>query len=255
MNRTHKAHPVMWLLLALAALLAIGGVFARYVTSREKTSMVTAREFYFTSDLLTNGTAASYTLNPDVTSFTFQLQNFGDSKRWSADPISYTVTVSGTGGATATVSPASGTIAAGAANSVTITVSGLTSGHMYTVNAVGTAGYVENLSATFWIPGADNIVYKHLDTSDPNYAVLTVWTHNVSGTASISYPNGLIPDDTDPAMTGWTTNGGSGSDTVSFAGTTFASHRYRFFYGTNTSPTVANFNVTVNGVTANESTP
>ena len=59
--------------------------------------------------------------------------------------------------------------------------------------------------------------------------LLTVWTKNLSGTVSITYPDGLIPDATDPAMaTGVDFGSKTFSDASNFV-LPYSSHVYRFF--------------------------
>ena len=70
------------------------------------------------------------------------------------------------------------------------------------------------------------------------YVLLTVWTEGISGTLSVACPAGLIPDATDPQLSG-VHNYSSGeyvafnfSDDQSFA-EEFSSHAYRFFKASN----------------------
>lgn len=241
------------LLVILLLALAAGGVYARYVYKNIDTGTVTAREFYFTSDHLTKS-GATYTLNPGTTSVTFTLKNYADEIRRSNDDISCAVTTTG-----GTLSAEEVSLSAAANNAAEITLSGLVDGQTYTVMATGTAGYEETLKATFTVLSAGTKVYKHLDTTDPAYVLLTVWTENVAGTASITFPTGLIPDSTDPIMKdikNYTADayiGTTFTDNTSFSNT-YSSQTYRFFKTSGTY-TVEQFAVVVNEVTAEESTP
>jgi hypothetical protein len=141
-----------------------------------------------------------------------------------------------------------------------IKISGLESGKSYKVTAKGSSidsssrneGYHKTLTATFTILPDDSGVYQYVDTkTDANYVLLTVWSKGYSGEVSITYPEGLIPDNTDgvDAMREATTDGSGGtitdkstftykgnSDSSSGEGTGsgtdglgYNSHVYRFF--------------------------
>ena len=70
------------------------------------------------------------------------------------------------------------------------------------------------------------------------YVLLTVWTEDLCGTVSIDFPDGLIPDATDPRMkevynySGGKYVRGQFEDEVSFV-KSFSSHSYRFFKASN----------------------
>lgn len=261
----HLKNAVYILLVVLLLALAAGGVYARYVYKNIDTGTVAAREFYFTSDHLTKS-GATYTLNPGTTSVTFTLKNYADEIRHSSNDIDCTVTT--TNGALSAEGAAFDnekkeltgvSLSAAANNAAEITLSGLVDGQTYTVEATGRAGYEETLTATFTVSSAGTKVYKHLDITDPAYVLLTVWTENVAGTASITFPAGLIPDSTDPIMKDIKNYmddayiGTTFPDNISFSNI-YSSHTYRFFKTSGTY-TVEQFAVVVDEVTAEESTP
>ena len=216
-------------LLALAvSVLAVGGVIARYVYGETGEAFVSARPFYFASDLLRPVEEdTEYSLSPGSGSVTFAVRNFADELRITKDDIRYYVTTDG-----GTLSESSGTLSGPGKGSDAITLSDLEDGKSYTVTVTtntgsGDAGYQTTLQATFTVRTADK-VYKHLQ-SYGEYVILTVWAENVTGELSVDIPEKLIPDNTDPIMKDALT-GGAFTDAVSFAAAPYASHTYRFFY-------------------------
>ena len=178
--------------------------------------------------------------------------------RISTDNIRYTVSVTGDDGAVLT--PASGTLSGGVLNDATITLSGLRSGGSYTVTAVGEAGFRRTLSATFTVERAPARVFKKLESSSA-FVTLTVWTEDCTGSANVSFPAGLIPDATDPALSavtnyaGGSYGAGSFTDAENFT-VPYASRSYRFFKdNTGTVYSAAQFPVYVGGTEAVEPSP
>ncbi len=248
----------------LVAMMAYAGgtTYGRYVHQASSSGVVVAKEFYFTSDYLTPE-GANYTLNPGTTSITFDLRNYADELRSAEDDVVYTVSVDDgdqDSENNATISFGSGTIENNACNYVPITLSNLKTEKTYTVTAIGTAGYQETLSATFTVAQAEAAVYKYLEQTN-EYVLLTVWTENISGVASVAFPEKLIPDNTDAVMNTVTNysegkySGATFEDGASFT-MTYSSHTYRFFKETaGQSFSVNDFTVTVNGETAIIGTP
>lgn len=240
------------LIFTVLTLMLVGGVFAKYVYEKnnDAPNTVVAKEFYFTSDLLTDDGKAEYILNANVNSITFTLGNNADLLRYSDDDIGYTITVMEEGSATtqASLNPSSGTIDKGKVSIVDIKLSGLQRGKTYTVTATGRAGYEKTLTASFRVSGSEEAIYKHMETSNEGYVLLTVWTQNLSGNVNISFPKGVIPDNTDEVMAdvnNYGSNGyaaGSFTDTANY-GNTYSSHTYRFFLDKDTAVTVNDFTV------------
>jgi len=260
MNKPSRKRLIWVVLLALVLLIAgIGGVSAKYVKDFGGTdALVRAKEFYFSSDLLTEN-GAEYTLNPGTKEITFVLRNHDDQLRYSEDAVNYTVAVEGGG----TVSPNNGSLSGNEINStVTVTLSGLQDGESYTVTATGKAGYKKSLTATFSVAKPGENVYKHLDNSDlsGSYVLLTVWTENVSGEVTISFPAGLIPDATDPLLSD-IQNYKDGKYQKAADGTAgdleaYSSHTYRFFLEEPFAEfTADSFFVKVNGQEATKKIP
>ena len=93
-------------------------------------------------------------------------------------------------------------------------------------------------------------------TTDSSYVLLTVWTTgDLTGDASITYPDTVvIPDNTDTVMRAWRI-GASGTDRESFQGYN-ASHVYRFFkLREKDTPSIGNFSVRIGTMDATVSTP
>lgn len=82
------------LLIAVLAVWQVPGLVARYTQEQSSQALLKAKEFYFTSDLLQPG-GASYTLNPGTQSISFILRNHADTLRFSEVNVSYTVNVTG----------------------------------------------------------------------------------------------------------------------------------------------------------------
>lgn len=190
------------------------GVSARYVYhGRGGEAVVVASEFYFTSDYLAPE-GPEYVLNPGTTSVTFNLRNY-DGLKVSGLDVNYTIEKDDT-------EIKSGTIPAGTASDVEVTLNNLTPGP-YQVSATGSNGYMRVLSATFTVRADSDGIYKHTEDCG-DYVLLTIWTQGVTNNASFSVPSGLIPDYTDPKLTGK-----SAGSTISVTLGANQSVSYRFF--------------------------
>lgn len=246
------------LLIALLAVCLIsfgaGRAYAKYIREQRGEGLVKAQEFYFTSDYLTT-TGETYILNADTESISFQLRNYDDSLRWSEHDVSFVVTASdgaqlkltedGTESAQLT-----GSISTGNDNSVNVILTGMKAGKSYRVTATGNAGYEATLQATFTVDKYQTGLYKHVDTtSNDAYVLLTVWSEDIaSEDVTITYPAGLVPDNTNLEMALAETNGTG--FTVKFAD--YQSRTYRFFKeGTYNGE----FSVKLNGTEATPATP
>lgn len=249
------------LLIALLAVCLIsfgaGRAYAKYIREQRGEGLVKAQEFYFTSDYLTT-TGETYILNADTESISFQLRNYDDSLRWSESNVFYDVTLE-EGSAPAQIHYATDAsrdedenyyIPSGSAQSATIQLAGLQPGKTYTVCATGNAGYQATLQATFTVDEYQTGLYKHVDTtSNDAYVLLTVWSEDIaSEDVTITYPAGLVPDNTNPEMTDAKTNGNS----FAVAFKSYQSRTYRFFKEGNYS---GDFSVKLNGEEATPATP
>ena len=224
-ERKRKPRTVyLWVLILILLASTVWGVSAKYVRQQEEEQLVQAKMFYFTSDLLKEG-GASYTLNPGTTKVEFTLNNFADDLRFSEDPIQYTYTINGTESTEAQLNETNKT------DTIEFNVQ---AGGTYEVSATGIAGYAKTLSATFKVLKAPANIYKHLapDTSGDHFVLLTVWTEDVSGDVTVSFPDGLIPDETDPKLQGivnYSGGGYGGKTTASIEMKENNSMTFRFF--------------------------
>ena len=189
---------------ALLCAYAAGGIYGKYTHQSTGDGLVTAKEFYFESDVLaeeSGGTYPSYDLAPGTNSITFQLQNFADALRFAGHNIAFEIDVATSGAAPAVTingeSATEGTITAASENgvSVPVTISGLETGQTYTVTATTVGGYYKVLKASFTVGGAPTGIYTYLDTAaDSHYVELIIWSENAAGTVTFTAPSGLIPD-------------------------------------------------------------
>lgn len=255
-NFVRNLYLIASIVLAAVLIFTVGVVVARFTTGgTSPENVVEAGNFYFTSDLLKEG-GAEIALNPGTATVSFELRNSADKLRFADVDVNYTV--SAEGGATLDVTE--GTLAKDAKSTETVTLSGLADGGMYTVTAVGFTGtaekkgFTKTLTATFKV-GTETVAAHKWLRADDDYVELTVWTEgDVTGECEITYPAGLIPDNTDPAMADWTTGPSSGTDGESFA-VADSSHVYRFFVPDGRPLQADDFTVTVGGTPADEKDP
>jgi hypothetical protein len=221
---------------AVLLIIGIGGVFAKYIHDAGGGMLLSAREFYFTSNLLQEETK-KYILNSTATEVSFTLGNYADNLRVSEMDIAYTVTVkTKSGGQLPQIldSNAGGLLLADQVSETTVTLKNLQKGETYIVTATGKNSYKQTLTAEFTVSDSDENVYWHLDTSNDAFVALTVWTHNVTGHLTVTTPAGLIPDNTDPILqTAYNySSTGYGAmqfiDNANFTGA-YSSYTYRFF--------------------------
>lgn len=235
-------------LLFMVCLVATGGVLAKYIstlTQGNNIFPVTSKEFYFESNRLTSD-GKEYQLNADTTSVEIELYNFENEFRVSEVDCKYTVTVS----FSETEAPPKIymddveinepiDVAGNSAKTTKLVLKNLKKGHTYTVSVTADGGYSKTLSAKFTVANDSGFYMNVKDAGE--YVLLTVWTENVTGDVNITFPDGLIPDATDPILTNVKNYengeyvGKSFSDESSF-GTAYSSHAYRFFKAANYDP-------------------
>jgi hypothetical protein len=190
------------LLFALVLILLAGGTvgitYARYIQQTDKNGTLTSPEFYFSSDLLTSDNK-EYELNAGTTSLSFTLMNYPDALRTSPRDMYVGYTFREKGGASLKTEEDI-VLSKNVQSSKTFTVTGLQDGKTYEVVAVGMYKNTKNenvfvtvLSATFTVK-KDAKFYAHLDTSESAYVELTIRTTGLGGTATVTFPAGLIPD-------------------------------------------------------------
>lgn len=204
------------LLLVAIVCLGVGGAVAKYLKTSESSGAVRALEFYFTSEEL----EGNHKLMPGTDSVTFTVGNYADALRFSEMDI--TVTASVDNGAKVTVT--SPTLTKDVMSETTITLSNLESGKTYKVEVTGTNGYTKTLTGTFEVMQPGTGAYQWVEKFD-GYVLLTVWNESVAKDVTISFPATAIPDNTNPDMKDWKTNGGSNKITLN----PYESYVFRFF--------------------------
>ena len=183
-----------------------GGSLAKYFQSTDRNTAAKAKEFYFTSNYLTQlGSEYNITPGPGGTvDVSFELSNFEGLNQSELD-IHYTVTVTddtaGTHNVAVSYSGNKTLTAGGNGETETITLNGLQAGKTYTVTATGENGYRQTLTATFVVDSMVTTIFTNT-RSYGDYVLLTIWTADKGATVSFTVPTGLIPDATDPALTG-----------------------------------------------------
>ena len=254
---------VVFLALVISVLVT-SGVLAKYLyVIKDETLPVNSKTFYFESNYLTEDNH-TYKLNSGTTTIQIELYSFENELRVSEVDCTYTVKVISEDtsfkindqaytGEGITLSIAADDID----KTAIVTLDGLKDGNSYKVIVTADGGYQKTLSATFEVAPAQNRCYMSVDNSNDHYVVLTVWTENVTGTAGISFPSGLIPDTSDPILASITNYDGDSFvadtfyDNESFT-EAFFSRSYRFFkteeYQSGT------FTVTIDDITAEAAT-
>ena len=219
-------------------LFTVGGVFAKYIYNSGGMGLLSAKEFYFTSNLLTENTA-KYVLNSKTTEISFALGNNADKLRFSQDDIKYSITVGCKSGDSypeenIKYADSEQVLSGGSVDTTSVTLEWLTMGETYIVTATGRAGYKQTLKAEFTVSDKEENVHMHLDTSNDAFVLLTVWTHNMTGPLTVITPAGLIPDNTDPILRKVYNYSGTEYGAVQFTDNTnfteaYSSYTYRFF--------------------------
>ena len=231
---------------AILVLLIVGSVLSKYVYNNQGQSQVTAHEFYFTSDCLTEENK-EHILAPDTTEIEITLRNHEDNLRYSSDEIEYRVLVNGS-------EEKVGSLEANKKSADKITIGSLENGKTYQIVATGSAGFEKTLKATFRVLDKNEKVYKSVKNTD-EYVLLTVWSEALSGDLAVDFPSlYIIPDNTEAVMAGTKTSDGALEDTVNFK-EKFSSHSYRFFKASPVTISADDFAVTLNGVKAEAKTP
>lgn len=205
-NKTKKKKrlsPIMGIgLLLIVSLLAFNGyTLAKYIFGHEQEAVFVAKDFYFESDLLksTDVTIPQYILQTGVNDITFVLKNHPDELRTSEVDIAYSVTLKKDGDSNPVTK--TGTLEIDEKNE-TIYFDNLAPG-TYTVTAEATAPYAKTLRAEFVVTGMDNnIRWKVNDNAQSPFLQLIVQTADSDGDILISWPNGVVPDNTDALLAG-----------------------------------------------------
>lgn len=223
-NRTGTAMAALAMSFVLLLIL-ISAALGKYQHQIDNDGYVRAKDFYFTSNLLDGGT---HTLAPidstGKTSVTFTLGNHADELRCSEVDINYEVKVEPDSSGVTIGQDTNQTLTKNIIQDDTVTLTFANPG-TYTVTAIGTGGYTKTLTATIVIPDQSAHLYQYRENGD-GYVLLTVWNEgNQDGDVTITYSG--IPDNTNPDMTDWKTDGSSETVTIK----AHESKVFRFFGG------------------------
>lgn len=200
-NKTIKLLILFCIVMAMSAVVA-----AKYIDQTANNDAVTAKEFYFTSDIL-DGQAHKITADQSdqTAKINIQLTNHADELRFSEVDIDYVVTLkdqtngkdialNNTNSANAT-----GKIGKGKCNEKSVTISGLEPGKTYEITATTNNTYRKTLKGTVEVSDTDNKIHQKI-LDEKEYIEVTIWTVDYSGEIKLEYPQGLIPDNTDEWM-------------------------------------------------------
>lgn len=192
-----------FMLILLAFILALCAfVWAKYISNRQMDAQVSAKAFYFESDLLIGG---SHTLPAGTQTVSFTVKNHPDSLRTSEVDIEFTATLLQGSDVLATQS---GTLEiAEGAETVAFDISSLPAG-TYWVQCSATAPYAKTLFATFTLlPTDPDISYSVADGAGNPVCYLTVTVGDYDGELSVAWPAGVLPDPQAPASATMTVTG------------------------------------------------
>lgn len=203
---TKRRKLLLLLVLIAAAVVLARGISARYVLQKKEAGVAVAKEFYFTSDLLGEGTDNTYTIDAGTESFDIKLFNYEDKLRVTADAIKYEVVVAGGTVVSTTNGSSAGkseTLAGGSENEAVITVEPDRTAPVV-VTATSTSPYKKVLKATFNLASGNQ--YTIEDKAGNTAAVLTITCTDIKDSVvgkafTIKLPAGVIPDATDSRVT------------------------------------------------------
>lgn len=205
MNKKYRK-AVVFLILFCLCMGAVSMVSAKYLKEIvTKNNSVTAKEFYFESDLLDGKTHKVSPTDNGTAKVTVRLKNYADELRYSETAIDYEVTVKESGSDTAaggvTIDPPTGILTAESKRYADIVISGLQPGITYTVTATTSNSYHKTLTGTIEVAAIDRNVHASIN-DQTQYIEVTVWTTDYSGSITLKYDGniGLSPDNTDTLM-------------------------------------------------------
>lgn len=223
-------------LLVAAALVAVGGISsyaAKYAHQATDGRELSSPAFYFTSDVLRDDDTANYQLPVGTTSISFELRNYADDLRWCDTNIDYEYKVAAPDGTQ--FASGAGVITRDASKGVAVPISatGLTQPGTYTVTATSTKPFSQQLSAKFTIAAANTDLNVSLaDNNDSATATLTVSTQDYEGNVKVSWPAGVVPDQTQAEFDRVSTGDSSGNysaGSVTVTAKKFSTYTFRFF--------------------------
>lgn len=210
-------------LLILISLLFLEISYSKYVDEKKQETVYRGTDFYLESSMLQNSiTVPIYTYEKGINTITVDLNNYIDELRFSEVSINYEVSITDTNGNAVTdkndkpIMEKTGTLSKLSKKTENITFDNLKSG-TYVVTAKSLGPYSKTIKANFIITENDNsIEYTVNDSVDSNILQLTVSTKDYNGNIKISWPEGLLPNSTDPKLAGINTGSSAGNVIISF---------------------------------------
>lgn len=257
--KLRKKKIILLLSLFCISIFFISVVSAKYIHKTENTGTVTAKEFYFKSDIL-DGRTHTVTAGADGTaSINITLMNHEDELRYSETDINYEikikndenqdVTPDDSTGLTGTI-PEGKNSASDKTNDKTITIQGLAAGKTYTITAETTGNsYSKKLTGTVKVNPIDRDIHTAIN-DEGAYVEVTIWSGEYKGTVKLDYCQGLIPDNTDPLLENAlnATDASTPAEVTLSAWKTDTSHVFRFFKNNENK----NYKVEITGTSENE---
>ena len=182
------------ILLLLIPIVVIGTTFAQYIHQEKLEEEYHAKNFYFESDLLSDSIEVpEYILPEGINTISFYLKNNADSLRYSEVDINYDVILEKDG---QIIKTNNGKILKNDINSERIEYTNLEKGE-YIVKARAISPYEKEISAKFILKEKEEkIEYEVTDVKNSSVVEVKVATKNYSGNLTITYPEGVVPDNT-----------------------------------------------------------
>ena len=204
-KKRKKHTKLMLFTFIIITLFSIGFTFAKYIDNKENSILYEASAFYLESNYLSNiDNTKSYTIEKGIDEITFTIQNNIDTLRYSTVSINYTVSISDIEGksvkdkAENTISNINGSLQKGSVKSNTHTFNNLKDG-VYVVTATSTKPYSKTIKANFIITNSStNIETRITDMTDSPILQLIINSNDYEGNITITWPEGITPDNTNP---------------------------------------------------------
>ena len=187
------------ILLLLIAVAFNGYTVAKYASKDNQYTPMVAKNFYLESDLLSASSTEipNYVLQAGHNEITFSLMNYPDELRCSETNIVCSVQLSGNGQLyeREVTLPATGKI------EEQVTFDNLTDG-TYEAVVTSVSPYAKTLKAKFTVvSAADDLSYEINDAAGSPNLNVKVTTADYAGNITITWPEKVLPDNTDSLLT------------------------------------------------------
>lgn len=183
------------ILLVVLTIVLVGTTVAKFIFEENFETAYKANNFYFNSDLLSVPEEnLEYVYPRGLDEISFSLINYDDSLRISEINYDYIVNLEKDN---EIIDTKTGTLLKNQMSSETIKFDGLSVGE-YLVTAKVESPYKKILTAKFSLLEEDENIEYVVNTSEETYIVeVKVTTKEYNGNISITYPEGVVPDNTD----------------------------------------------------------